>query len=557
MRETKKIYAVLCAFCLFMSGCSVSIEENENPDSQEGVTISAQADVKELDVRLCGSPETLDPALCTTEDGANMILHLYEGLLKMDEDGNPVSAAAEKYKVSKNGLTYTFYLKKGLKWSDGSELKASDFVYSWKRLADSRTEAPLAYSLLGNVKGWDEASNEKAPNPDALKVSASNSYTLVVELKKPCSYFLNLCTQAALVPLNKAAVESGDEWFLNPAVCVSNGAFKLTEYTLGDVIAMDKNEYYTRAEDISFDRISWHLIEDDEEAYQAYAEGELDFLRQPPTQRIKDLYGNKDFHTGAKLGTDFLCFNCEKSPFDDARVRRALTLAIDRSLVSDIIMQGTHPEAKSFIGTGFSDVKKGSSFLESTQKKYGDIFLTDDREEACDTARSLLKEAGYPDGEGMDAVDLLAFKSGSNEDLADYFKSVWEDELGINTEIRYQDWKTYTANRRAGDFDAAFCCASVSWNEPSELIMLFASKNKNNDGRYSNGAFDGLADGLWNTKNPKNHYRKLHRAEKLLLDEAAASPIADGSEMWLMKPQLKGVWYLPGGYFHFSGVSGL
>ncbi|HBG10730.1 MAG TPA: peptide ABC transporter substrate-binding protein, partial [Clostridium sp.] len=193
----------------------------------------------DLAVQVGPNPETIDPALNSAADGANIIVHAYEPLMIVDPDNKIVGGQAESFDVSEDGLTYTFHLREGLKWSDGTPLTAEDFVYSWKRLADPNTAAPYGEDMLGYVKGYEEA---VAGNLDALAVSAPDDKTFVVELEVPCVYFSKLITHASMVPVQKATIEAnGDQWTLKPETYVSNGPLKMVEWVPGSHITFAKN----------------------------------------------------------------------------------------------------------------------------------------------------------------------------------------------------------------------------------------------------------------------------------------------------------------------------
>lgn len=505
-----------------------------------------------LDVQRAGTPETIDPALNSTSDGSNMIIHMSEGLLKTDQNNNIVEGIAEKWDVSEDGLTYTFTLRDGLKWSDGSDLTANDIVYTWKRVADPSTAAPYAYDLLNYVEGWDKVVDEKNPDVDALGVSAPDDKTFEVKLSTPCTFFDKICAFAVLMPVQQKAVETGEDWATNPATYITDGPYKMTEYTPGDKLVMEKNENYWDADKITFDKITWHLIEDDNAAYQAYQDGTLDYCYAVPTEEIEKLNGSNDeFHIDPIMGTYYLNFNNEKKPFDDVRVRKALSLAVDRDYVANTIMLGTYSPAKNFVGPGVSDAAEGSSFADVSIEKNGEHYNVDDYQKDLEEAKKMLSEAGYPDGKGFPKFTYSTNDSGFNKSIAEYLQSVWQDELGITCDIEIQEWGTFSADRRAGNFEVARNAWVYDWDDPSNMINLMETGNGNNDGRFSNKEFDKLVDEARKTTDTNVHYEKLHEAEKVLLDEEGCAPIAYPNDFWMQKNSLKGTWHSPYGYFYF------
>ena len=501
-----------------------------------------------VNVQVGPSPETIDPALNSAVDGANMILHAFEGLRKFDRDNNIVSGLAESYDVSDDGLIWTFHLRDGLKWSDGSALTANDFVYSWKRIADPATAAPYGYDLMNQIKGFDEASEG---NLDALAVSAPDDKTFVVELSSPCVYFDKICAFAVMVPVQQATIEAnGDSWWTNPKNYITDGPYYMTDFTDGAQIVFEKNPNYWDAANITFDKIVWHLIEDSNAAYSAYQNGDIDMIKDVPTEEIPSLSSSEEFNIEPIMGTYYVTFNCNKEPFNDAKVREALSLAIDRKYVAGTIMQGTYSPATNFVGPGVSDEKDGSSFEDVTKEKYGDHFDVDNYDADLEKAKSLLAEAGYPDGQGFPSFKYLTNDTAYHKAVAEYLQSAW-GELGLDMTIDIQEWKTVTADRRAGNFDVARNGWVYDWDDPSNMINLLETGNGNNDGKYSNPEFDAAIEAARSTTDLSEHYDELHKAEQIMLDDAGCAPVAYYNDFWLQKTNLKNTWHSPYGYWYF------
>ena len=501
-----------------------------------------------LHVQVGPSPETIDPALNSAVDGANMIIHAFEGLLKFDRDNNIVAGLAEKWEQSEDGLTWTFHLRPNLKWSDGSALTAEDFVYAWKRVADPETAAPYGYDLLNLVVGFEEASEGDL---DKLGVEAPDANTFVVHLVNPCIYFDKIAAFAVLVPVQKKTIEvNGDGWTVNPATYVTCGPYYMTEFTDGSQIVFTKNPNYWDAKNITFDTIVWHLIEDANTAYNAYNQNEIQMIKDVPTEEIPSLLGKGEFYLEPIMGTYYVTFNTQKAPFDNPKVREALSLAIDRGHVASTIMQGTYSPAKNFVGPGVSDAKAGSSFEQVTKEKYGDHFNTSNYAEDLAKAKKLLAEAGYADGKGFPTFEYLTNDSGYHKAVAEYLQAAWA-ELGLTMNVNIQEWKTVTADRRSGNFDVARNGWVYDWDDPSNMINLLETGNGNNDGKYSSKEFDKYVDLARMATDVEEHYNYLHEAEQVLLNDAAMAPVAYYNDFWLQKTNLKGTWHSPYGYWYF------
>lgn len=544
-KRLARALAVAVAVSLLATGCGGSSGGGSGSSGGGG---DETASANSVDVQVGPTPETIDPALNSAVDGANMILHAFEGLLKFDQDNNVVGGLAEDYEVSDDGLTYTFHLRDGLKWSDGSDLTADDFVYSWKRIADPATAAPYGYDLMNMIAGYEEAS---AGDVDALGVSAEDANTFVVQLSDPCIYFDKIAAFAVMVPVQQATIEAaGDAWTTNPDTYITDGPYKVTEYTPGDKIVMEKNENYWDADNITFDTITWHLIEDSNASYAAYQDGTLDMIKDVPTEEIASLEGTDEYIVDPIMGTYYVTFNIAKEPFDNPQVREALSLAIDRDYVASTIMQGTYEPATNFVGPGVSDAAEGSSFAEVTTEKYGDHFDNSDYEANLEKAKELLAEAGYPDGEGFPEFSYLTNDSGYHKAVAEYLQSAWSD-LGLTMTINIQEWQTVTADRRSGNYDVARNGWVYDWDDPSNMINLLETNNGNNDGKYSSEEFDKLVDDARKSVDVDEHYDLLHQAEQVMLDDSACAPIAYYNDFWLQKTNLEGTWHSPYGYWYF------
>ena len=548
----KKKFALLLAAAMVsttvLSGCGGSKDNGADAGNAGAVT----AEGNNLVVQLGPDPETMDPALNSAIDASNMIIHLFEPLLNIDKDNNVIGGMAETWEVSEDGLTYTFHLRDGLKWSDGSEFTSEDFVYTFKRMADPMTAAPYGHDLLCMIKGYDEAENG---NVDALAVSAPDAQTFVVELSYPCVYFDKICAFAALSPVNQVTIEAnGESWAIDPATYVCNGSMKIKEWVPGSHILMEKNENYWNAEAVTADTIKFVLMEDMNAAYSAYKTGEVMFSRDVPTEEIPNLRENPEFHVAPILGTYYVSLNLEREYFQDPKVRQALSLALDRQYIADTIMQGTYSPAVNFVGPGVSDAEAGSSFQDTTIAEYGEFFHVDDFEGDLAKAKELLADAGYPDGEGFPMIEYMTNDAGYNKALAEYLQSAW-GELGVNTEIKIIEWASFTPTRRNGDYDIARNGWVYDYDDPSNMLNLFESTNGNNDGRYNNPEYDALIASARETVDKAEHYQLLHEAEQLLLNDMGMIPIAYNNDFWLQKPELQGTWHSPYGYWYFMYAS--
>lgn len=533
------------------SSSSAPAETKAAADETEaaGETEAAPAEEgsgKELVVQIGPNPETIDPALNSAVDGGNMLLHSFECLLTIDQDGAIQPGQAETWETSEDGLTWTFHLRDGLKWSDGTDLTANDFVYSWKRVCDPEVAAPYAETVLGMVKGYAEAVEG---NLDALAVSAPDDKTLVVELSAPCTFFDSLAAFATLSPVQQATIEAnGDAWATSAETYVSNGSFYMTEWVQGSHITMTKNPYYWNADAIKLDRIKFMLIEDANAAYSAYQNGDVMMIKDVPTEEIPALAGSEDFIVDPIIGTYYINLNCDKEIFQDANVRKALSLAIDRKYVAETLMQGTYSPASNFMGPGWVD-PLGGEFMEKANG--GAPYIDVDNYEAdLEEAKKLLEEAGYPNGEGFPAISYTTNDSGYHKVVAEYLQQAW-GQLGIDLSVNIVEWASFTPMRRNGEYEVARNGWVGDYADPSNMLDLLYSTNGNNDGKYNNPDYDAAMEKSRTTVDPAERSAALHEAEDILMADTGCIPVAYYNDFYLQSPKITGAWHSAYGYWYF------
>lgn len=500
-------------------------------------------------VQYGSNPETLDPALNSAIDASNTIITIFEPLLLINENNEVVGGQAESWEASEDGLTWTFTMRDGLKWSDGTDLTAKDFEYSFKRMANPDTAAPYAETCLGMIDGFDAA---QAGDPDALNVKASDDgKTLTIVLSYPCSYFDKMAAFAAMSPVQQATVEAnGDSWCTSADTFVSNGPYMITDWTPSERIVLSKNPNYVGGWDSSkivSDTITLLLLEDSSASFAAYNSGEAVLIKDVPTDEIPSLTKAEDggdFYVDTILGTYYVSLNLQRDAFKDAKVRKALSLAIDRDYVANTIMQGTYTTADSIVGPGIVD--ESGYFHDNGNAPY----ISADYEANLAEAKKLLEEAGYPNGEGYPTIEYSTNDAGYHVPLAEYLQQAWGD-LGITLTINKMEWSSFTPARRAGEYDVARNGWVMDYNDPSNMLDLFCTSNGNNDGKYANPDFDAAIDAS-RVADSAEHFAQLHKAEDILMEDMGCLPIAYYNDYWLQSPTLKGTWHSPYGYWYLQ-----
>ena len=451
-----------------------------------------------LRINLASEPDTLDPALNSSVDGACMIVNSFAGLFTYDADGNLQPDLAADYTVSEDGLTYTVNLIPGLVWSDGSELNANDFVYSWNRAVNPQTAAD--YSYMFDVI----AANEDG----TLKVTASeDGQSLTIELDSPCAYFLDLLAFPAYYPVKQSEVEAAADWETNPgAWCqeagfVTNGAYTISSWTHDQTIIMTKNPNYHRADEVKVETIEVMLSADDTAIYAAYNADNLDFIDTVPNDEIQSLLDNPEFHIVDNLGTYYVSFNvksdlfADKTPAQANAMRRAFALLVDRDYIAENIGQTGQEPANTFIPTGMSDGHGGIFKENDDAYTYPDAedvgyFNPSYSEENVAEAIALLESAGYVfDDNGMLSAETpITFEYLTNDGTGHVAvaEALQQDfaAIGIDMTIQTVDWNVFLDERKAGNYDIARNGWLADFNDPINMLEMWTTDSGNNDCQF-------------------------------------------------------------------------
>jgi oligopeptide transport system substrate-binding protein len=479
-------------------------------------------------------------------------------LLTIDKDNKVQPGIAESYETSTDGLTWTFHLRKDAKWSDGSALTANDFVYSWRRVADPATAAPYGETVLGMVEGYEDAignpddSGNTTTTPDTSKlgVEATDDYTFVVHLAKPCTFFDKLAAFPTLSPVKESAVSADpDGWAVTPKEYLTDGAFYISDWVPGSYITFTKNPNYYNADAVKLDSIKCLLMSDSAAAYSAYQTGEAQMIKDVPTEEIASLSGTEDYHIDPDLGTYYISINDSLDQFKDSKVREALSLALDRDYIAKTITGGTYTAAGNFIGTGVSDWD-GSNWMDNANGGKTYIDLTDPDGNMA-KAKQLLADAGYPNGEGFPAITYSMNDAGYHKAIAEYVQAQWQ-ALGLTVNVETVEWKSFLPQRRAGDYQISRNGWLFDYNDASNMLDLLYSTNGNNDGKYNNPDYDALMDKARAETDPATRSGYLHQAEDLIMSDTACIPLLYYNDFYLQSTKVTGSWHSPYGFWYFQ-----
>ncbi len=478
-------------------------------------------------------PKTIDPGLNGASDGGDIISHTFEGLVR-EKSGVTYPGIAETWDVSEDGLTVTFHLRES-KWSDGTPLTANDFVYSWKRGMDPATASEYAWIWeYTNIKGAYEAVYEGG-SLDDVGLRAEDDQTLVVELNSPTDYIVSLLSFYHFMPVKQEAVESKADgaWAKDAELAVSNGAFVLTNYTIGEGLTLAKNENYWDAENVAIEEMEVVFIDEHSTAYQAYEGGELLAIPEVPTAEVARLIAeDPNFYVFPLLGTYYYNLNLDREIWADQRVRRALTLAVDRQMITETLGAGQLP-ATGFVPEGFLD-HNGEDFA----LKAGDYGIPTDGS-GVEEAQALLAEAGYPNGEGFPEFTILYNTGEGHQKVAELVQEMYKTNLGLNVKLENQEWAVFQDTRKVGDYEMARGGWLTDFMDPMGLLGIFTQGNAYNDPKFANDEFDELMANA-NTTRGEEHYNYLYQAQDILMNELPIVPLYYYTDKWLISDKVQG-----------------
>ena len=476
-----------------------------------------------------GDPSSFDPPKTSTVIEADVLGDLFEGLLTYDASGALVPGAAESWTISDDGKTYVFKLRDA-RWSNGDPVKAGDFVFSFRRLLDPTTGAEYA-NLYYPIKNAEKIAKGEAP-PEALGVRAIDDKTLEISLERPTPYFLAVVAHQTAAPVNPRNVEEFGRAFAKPGNLVSNGAFRLAAFTPNDETVLVKNPFFHAAREVAIDREIIASIDDRAAAFLRFRAGEIDTYDDAPADDlafVRETLGD-EFHVAPTLGVLYLAFNTKKPPFDDARVRYALSMVIDREFLADSIWGGAMSPAYAFVPPGIDNYVSG---VAADFRHLSPI----EREER---ARDLLKEAGFGDGKPL-AIEIRYNTSENNKATAIAIADAWKP-LGVAATFVNSDVKThYGLLQSGGDFDVARAGWIGDYSDPQNFLFLFeGGAGKLNYPRWSNPDYDRLMQAAADETDLRARAETLADAERLLLREEPVIPLLFYELKTLVSKRVKG-----------------
>lgn len=475
-------------------------------------------------------PETLDQHKTSTVAEAHILRDLYEGLVIYDAKAEIVPGAADTWSLSDDGLTYTFKLKPGAKWSNGDPVTANDFVFSYRRIMDPATGAKYA-NVLYPIKNGEKINKGELP-PDQLGVRAVDDATLEITLENPTPYFIQLLTHQTSYPVHPGSVAQHGADFVKPGNMVSNGAYVLQEFTPNDKIVLTKNPNFHDAANVKIDRVIYYPMQDRSACLRRFEAGEIHSCSDVPTEQMAYIKQNlgDNFRNAPYLGTYYYAVDMRKAPFDDVRVRRALSLTIDREFLANEIWANAMVPSYSFVPPGIGN------YEEPAFADFRDASLIDREEEA----KKLLAEAGFTAEKPL-AVEIRHNVGENHKNTATAIADMWK-QVGINTTIAaYEGASYYPYLQQGGEFQVARAGWIADYSDPQNFLFMLEADNPSfNYAHYNNPDYDKLMDQAAAETDLGKRSELLFQAEQMMMRDAPFIPILHYGSLSLVSDKLKG-----------------
>ena len=494
---------------------------------------------QEIVFALQNEPDGIDPGITNNSFASPFLANCFEGLVTYDTStGSLIGGNAESWTISEDGTVYTFKLREGLKWSDGSPLTAKDYVYAYQRILKPETTAQYVSLLTSYIVGAQEF-YDGTGSADALGVKALDDTTLELTLKTATPYFIDILTMWTFSPVQQATIDkNADHWTASPETYVCNGPFMISEMNLGESVVLVKNPKYYDADKVKLEKITFRYITDPATALLAYEASEIDGSRTvPPSDYARLKAEAVGVVVVPAYGTVFYNFNCAKAPFDNVLVRKAFSLAIDRtSLINDVVQIDATP-AYSNVSPGYSI--DGVDFVDG-RSTFG-LSPTADVE----AAKAALSEAGYPDGAGFPEITLSYYTSDTVKKVVEAMAEMLQTNLNIKINISNEEWSVYYPGVQAGNFDLCAMGWSGDYLHPMTFMPLLVTGDINNLGKYSNADYDALVAKAQVETDVVKAMDLMRQADAIASAQYPTLTLYYKSNMMLMKDKVTGYYLNP------------
>jgi oligopeptide transport system substrate-binding protein len=525
-KQLSLMVSLLLVFSLLLAACG-----GDNKQAEEGGE-SGNAPAQELSVNINTEPFSLNPSLANDSTSSSVLLQTFEGLTRIDQNGESQMAMAKSHEVSDDLKTYTFKIREDAVWSNGDPVTAQDFEYAWKWVLDPASEAQYAYQLY-YIKNA-QAVKEGNVSMDELGVKVVDEKTLEVELENPTPYFLELTAFYTYFPVNSTIAKDNAEWATDAGEnYTSNGPFTMTSWEHNDKIVLEKNENYWDKDAVKLDKIELIMINDPNTELSMYENDELDWAGKPtgqlPLEAIPALKDSGELQIEPIAGTYWYKFNTEQKPFNNKKIRQAFAYAIDRqSIVDNITKGGEVPAMAAVPPTMFEENEKG-------------YFKDGDLETAKKLLEEGLAEEGYASAADLPSITLSYNTNEAHAKIAQAIQDMWKKNLGVDVALDNAEWAVYIDKLHNGDYQIGRMGWLGDFNDPINFLELYKEQGGNNDTRWTNEEFKNLLNQSATETDSEKRLDLLKQAEEILIDEMPIAPIYFYTNTYVHKDNLKDV----------------
>ncbi len=593
-KKHTSLLAALLTLAMLLSACGRSNADSGGQDVDNG------EDSPPFSITVCATAaqDTLDPARSTAKGGETVLFHLFENLMRWEDDGNGYAVLApgqaESYAVETDyagNATYVFTLRENLRWSDGESVTAADFVTAWQRLADPANGLPHR-ELLSMVAGYDQV--QETGDPALLSVSADDARTFTVTLNGSCAYFLEeVCASAYTMPVRQDLLQDS-RWGGGAAATVTNGAYTASLLTPG-LVTLERSETYYDAVHVGPDILRFVTATDNETDYGRFLSGEIDLIEDLPLSVLQELSDSGSWLPEAVTATYSVLLNTQQPPFDNPDIRRAFLLAVDTQAVVESLGDLTSAAASGLVPWGVTDYGPRTEEEQPEEEPalpdpnaapvpeelpvYWDfrahsqelVTLPAEADYGADClqARALMAQAGYAGGGGFPVVEYLYVESDTGRAIARSLQAMWQEQLGVTVTVRGVSQDEYDAalspiapqeegteptEPAVPAFQLAGASLSAAYSDAEAFLSRWHSLSEENCSGYQSGAFDILLDAAQAAVSPEARDAYLHDAEAILLADAPVIPVCYQGTSYQLAQDLTGLYRAPDGVYFLSSI---
>ena len=539
------MFLVVAMLALVLAACTTTKDTGKEPaktddtkedEKEEGQKEDEAAADKILYLNNGEEPTSFDPSVGFNAVSWSALNNVMEGLTRLSKDHLAEEATAEKIEISDDGLTYTFTIRDGAKWSNGDLVTAGDFVFAWRHMLDPETASPAAF-LAYFVEGA-EAYNNGEGSVEDIAIEAKDEKTFVVKLTSPNEAFLNIITNPSFFPINEKVATADPKWFTEAATFVGNGPFNLASWDHDVKFVFEKNENYWDAGSVKLDKVDWAMVNDSTTAYQMYKSDELD-ISDIPSEIAEEMKDNEEVRIDDQAGLYFYRFNTTMEPFTNTKIRRAFGMAVDQDEIVKYVTKNGEKPAHGFVTYGFIG-PDGKEFRDTVGK-----LVEYKPEDAKKLLEEGMKEEGYTE---LPKVTLTYSTSESHQNIAVALQAKYKEVLGVDVELQNVESGVFLSEQKEFKYQMSRSSFLHDYADPVNALESFITGSSMNRTTWSNEEYDKLIASIKNETDENKRWELLKKTDELLMQEMPVFPIYYYNQTTLEKPGVSGILRHPVGY---------